>query len=123
MEVVAIVEVSVIPYPSSTGTPAGPEELEDLVRDRGGAGGGLAHAPAEDRAHVFEQALFGLREGRAQLLGDLFLAGEHVAHALAQLDRRLGAGAFLRRLRLDRAVGERVDLLEDPRHRRAGRSV
>ncbi len=87
------------------------------MRDRSGAGGGLAHAPAEDRAHIFEEALLGLLERRAQLLGDLFFAGEHVAHLRPQLQRGLRLRALLRRLRLDRAVGERVDLLEDARHR------
>ncbi len=97
---------------------ARPEELEDLPRDRRGAAGGVAHVAAEDRAHVFEQQLVCFVELCLQVRRHRFAAVEHVAHLYAHRDRGPRALLLLRRLRLDRAVGERVDLLEHARHRR-----
>ena len=96
---------------------AGPEEFEDLFRDRRGAAGGVAHAAAEDRADVGEEALVGLVEGLLHVLGDRLAFVEHVADLDAERDRLLGFLALRGRQRLDRAVGERVDLLEHARHR------
>ena len=87
---------------------AGEEELEDLPRYRRGTAGRLAHAPAEDRAHVLEELLVGLVERLLHRRGDLFAGKHHLAHLQAQRDRLLGALALLGRFGLDRAVSERV---------------
>ena len=65
------------------------EELEDLLGDRRRAADGLAHAPAEDAAHVLEELLLGRLEGLEQLGRDLLAADLQVADLDAELGRRL----------------------------------
>ena len=92
---------------------AGVEELEDLGRDRGGAGHRLADVRPEQPAHVLVQRLFGLVEPRLQL-------GRHLPAGLPQLAHLHSHLHRLAQLLLVGSVrgGERVDLLEHPRHGR-----
>ena len=91
---------------------AGVEELEDLLRDRRGAGVGLLELAAERPADVLEQRLVGLVVVGLQLGGDLLAGGLQRAHLHADADRALDL------LRVAVGGDEGVDLLEDPRHRR-----
>ena len=92
---------------------AGEEELEDLLRDRRGARGRLAQPAAERGADVLEQLLLGARRSAP-------------GARPGPPGRRPGAArtfspTWVARLDLrDVAVrgDERVELLEDPRHRR-----
>ena len=94
------------------GHAAGEEELEDLLRDRRGAGRGLPQPAAERGAHVLEQRLLGRVEVRLQLRRHLLAGRLQRAHLQADLRRRLDLlGVAVR-------GDERVELLEDPRHRR-----
>ena len=77
----------------------------------------MAHATAEDRAHVLEQLLVGLVELRLQLVRHAFAGGHQVADLDAELDCLAGALLLLGGLRLDGCVGERIDLLEHARDR------
>ena len=97
---------------------AGEEELEDLTGDGGGPAGGLTDVAAEDRTNVFEQLLVGRFEGLHLRLRDLFVAEHHHADLHPELDRLLGLFALGLRFGFDRAVGDRVDLLEHPGDRR-----
>ena len=90
---------------------AGVEELEDLLRDRRGAGVGLLELAAEGAADVLEQRLVGLVVVGLQLGGDLLAGGLQRAHLQADADGALDL------LRVAVGGDERVDLLEDPRHR------
>ena len=77
------------PVALEDGDAAAVEELEDLLGDRRRAADGLAHAPAEDRAHVLEQLLLGGFEGCEQLGRDLLAADLQVADPHAELRGRL----------------------------------
>ena len=91
---------------------AGEEELEDLLRDRRRAGRRLAQVAAERRADVLEQLLLGRVEVRLQLLRHLLARRLQLAHLQPDLRRPLDLlGVAVR-------GDERVELLEDPRHRR-----
>ncbi len=92
---------------------AGVEELQDLPGDRRGAGDALADVAAEQVAHVGVELLLGGVEARLQLCRDVLARGLQLAHLDAD-------GHRLRQLLgiLGVAGGQRVDLLEDPRHRR-----
>ena len=94
------------------GRAAGVEELEDLLRDRRRAGRRLLEPPAEDPAHVHEQLGVGLVEHRLQLGRDLLARLLHPPDLQAELGRARDL------LRVVVGRDQRVDLLEDPRHRR-----
>src|SRR5262249_14765108 len=87
-------------------------------RDRGGAACRMPHPAAEHRAYVLEQLLVGLHESLLQLLWDGLAPNLQIADLDSQLDGRLGTLLLLGWLGLDRAVGDRVDLFKDARHRR-----
>ena len=74
---------------------AGVEELEDLGRDRRGAGDGLVDVAAEQAADPGVQALLGLLEGVLHLVGDLLAAVAAPADLDAELDRLGEALAIL----------------------------
>ncbi len=96
---------------------AGEEELEDLLRDRSGAGDRLAHLAAERGADLREELLLGPVEWLLQLGRD----GRAGELALAHLDAECDGRVELLGLHVGR--DERVDLLEDARHRREVRRM
>ena len=91
---------------------AAPEELEDLARDRRGAGDGLAHAPAEEAAHELGLRGHGRRTARAASSGT---GSPRTSRSLIWPPTRADELQLLGRQLL---LGQRVELLEDARHRR-----
>ena len=73
--------------------------------------------PAEQAAHLGVERLLGTLERRLQLGGDLLAATLRLAH------RESHARCLLELSRVSGGRGERMDLLEDPRHGREERRL
>ena len=99
--------------------PRGVEELEDLRRDRRGAGDRL-RGPGRRTARRTREKICSsaCSNGAAQLLGDRLSALPAAANLDAQLDRLLEALLSSSTGLLLQLHRRRVELLEDPRHRR-----
>ena len=112
----ATLAVSVSPYPPS---PAHRRRRRtpDAGSDQRRPGHRLAQAPAEQVAHVGIEALLGALERRPQLRGDLLAATPRLAH------RDSHTRCLLELSSVAGARGQRMDLLEDPRHRREERRL
>ena len=88
-----------------------------LRSDRRRPGHRLAQAPAEQVAHVDVEGLLGTLERRLQLGGDLLSAKLRLAH------RDPHTRCLLELSSVAGARGQRMDLLEDPRHGRKERRL
>ena len=116
--IVAAVEVSVMPQPSSDEHAGRVEEAQDLRVDRGGAGDGELDPPAEQVADLRQHLL----------VGDLVLAAQEEAgllpaRSVSRILRptptaQLKTAFFIPPAFSAAGRGCRVDLLEDPGHRR-----
>ena len=116
-EIVAAVEVSVIPQPSSTSTPAASKKrrISGLI---GAAPETARRSLPPKRLRIFESTFSSAKAyWRAQQEAGLAAAAFDLAHLLADADRPVEDLLFEAALFFHAAVGGGVDLLEDPRHR------
>ena len=117
VEIVAAVEVSVIPQPSSTSTPAASKKrrISGLI---GAAPETARRRLPPKRPRIFESTCLSANAYCAlQQEAGLAAGAFGLAHLLADLDRPVEDRLFEAALFLHAAVGGGVDLLEDARHR------